>query len=76
MDDYLTLRGELLRVLAHLHAAVDGGDDGRLRARAEEILLQAGRLSRRRLLEAATRRELSDLVGAIERVRAALPFAA
>jgi hypothetical protein len=76
MGDYLTIRDEARRVLAHLYATVDGDGDASLPARADEVLRHARRIVRRWPLDGAARGELLDLVGAIERVRAVLPLAA
>lgn len=78
MGEYLALRDEVRRVLAHLYAAVDtDGDEGtRLRRDADEMVRRALKLVRRAPLRASERREILDLVSGIERLRAVLPLAA
>jgi hypothetical protein len=76
MSEYLAIRDEARRVLAHLYASIDDDRDQRLAARAREIIQRARRVLRRAPLGEPAKRELDELVRAIDRVRAAMSLAA
>jgi len=76
MGHYLAIREHVRRTLAELHAGLDLNDEVMLRRDADEALALARRILRRWPLMAMERRELNDLVAAIERIRAVLPLAA
>ena len=76
MSEYLIIRDEAHRILAHLYASLDDDGDARLAAQASEVMRRVLRVLRRWPLDAAATLELADLLSAIERVRAALPLAA
>jgi hypothetical protein len=78
MEDFHTMRDEACRLLAFLHAAVEGGQSEScdMRADVDRTLRRARGFIRRRHLPSDLRVELDELVRRIERMRACLPATA